>query len=144
MEKEERIRRIERAASELLGEVEWFDVAPCETELRSMSAALLQDAQFLEDVRAVMRVIFERIRTDPALVAWHRRYVGHQEIELEAVGVLQSSIVKALQTASPACEQFFRSPLVLKVRRFPHHFMQAPVGSWVPSMAEQMGGKGHG
>jgi hypothetical protein len=68
-------------------------------------------------------------------------YVGHQEIELEAIGMIQSSVKRGIHRRFPAGAiplEYF--PMQIKLRRFPLPFTQGPPNMWVPSMREQMRG----
>ena len=135
-----RLAAIEAAAHDLAGRIEWIDVdrSPGDMSPTGFRAAFdiaLADPDFAEEVHSVLTNLFAWLRRNPA--AWEM--IGHQEVELEAVGMLQAAVKKALQSCGPDEQSLLRDKmLTIKFHGIRAAFTQARPGQWVPSIADQV------
>ena len=144
----ERFKTIKITAMRMAGEIEWFGFAGPSGAGRRMasSAEIAANPSFIEGVRSALGTVFTLLERSGAAAS----VVGHQEVELEAAGLVASAVKHVLlvmegavpPTAGEASSVrvFHAWPLITKFRTIRAPVIQAAPGVWVPSMEEQLQG----
>ena len=131
----QRLREIQTIARELVGEIEWvglfgFDDASFRRQVRDR----LQQPAFVLVVHDKLDLLFALLERDE-----QDRWVGHQEPELEAAGMVNAALKRVLMDVSPSSAFLLRYfALTAKFKRIPLPTTQAPPNVWVPGMREQL------
>lgn len=133
----ERLQEIERAADAMLGQVEWCDFPlvpePTATLLNAALAAAMESADFSALARRDLRTRFGVLRDIAG------RLPDHQEVDLQAAGLVQSAVKAAFRGLDPAFGAAVADqPVRTKFRRLIHPVVQAPPNVRVPSMRAQL------
>jgi hypothetical protein len=145
----ERWAAVKRAATEMVDEIEWADF-PLETDTgRELYTEMVRDPDVLFVVREALPHMLAQIEQKGLT-----EITGHQEVDLEAGGILLSIIKRVMclivegKGAPPGtpvnaviAAAFRRMQLRVKFRRLPMGSMQAPPTVWVPSMRDQLAGR---
>lgn len=134
----ERFEQIKAVAMQMAADIEWADfptVAPEAggAELRELLTNMAADSDVHVATREILKLLFGQLEGKLEQIS------GHQEDELEAAGMVQSSLKQVLLSINPAMAMITREHLLrTKFRRFPGPVMQAPRNAWVPSLGEQL------
>ena len=130
----EQLQRIRKSTDELLEEIEYVELYGGTPHVPMRDAIEHARAQpgFATRLHELLDNLFAVARTAAADV------VGHQEIVLEAVGMIQTAMKRALyETAPHLVGALDRSLIATKFTRFDRLIVHAPPGVWVPSLQEQ-------